>query len=323
MTAVDTAALQAAELAPLRGARIVLTGAGGMLGRAFVEALEPLGDAVRVHAFPHEALDVTDEAAVLRLAALQPTIVLHCGGMSLADRCEREPELARRVHVEGTRHVGRLALASGARVFYPQSVFIFDGSELPVHEGTVPNPPFTYGRVKLEAERYLLSEVEGSLVVRMAGFFGGEERDKNFVGQFTRELERLLAAGETHYAVGDRVWQPTWTLDHARNTLLLLARGRKGIYNMGAKGEATFFDVATACVDALGLASRIAIEPRPAEGFVRQEPARRPARMLTANTRLEREGLDRMRPWRDALREYLARPYFDRLRRTELAARDA
>lgn len=302
------------DLTALQGARILVTGADGMLGRAFVEALAPLGDGVHVHAYPHVRLDVTDADAVMRCARHRPDVILHCAGMSLADRCEREPVRAHAVHVGGTRNVGRLARATGARVVYPQSVFIFDGRELPVTEATTPNPRLVYGAVKLEAERHLLGEVPGTLAVRMAGFFGGDEKDKNFVGQFTRELAVLLADGRTTCAVGDRVWQPTYTLDHARNTLLLLALGREGIYHMGALGEATFFAVARACVEELGLAHRVAVVPCPATAFDRAEPARRPMRMVTATRRLDAEGLNRQRPWRAALGEYLARPHFDALR---------
>lgn len=303
-----------AELTALAGRRVVLTGADGMLGRAFVEALVPLAHEVHLDAFSHRQLDVTDADAVMRVARCRPDLVLHCAGMSLADCCEHEPERARLVHVGGTANIARLARVTGARVFYPQSVFIFNGCDLPVTEITPPSPGMVYGRVKLEAEQLLLGSVPGSLVVRMAGFFGGDEKDKNFVGQFVRMLASLLADGRCSCEVGDRTWQPTYTLDHARNVLLLLALEREGIYHMGAVGEATFHDVAQAVVEELGLADRMKIEPRPAESFERAEGAARPRRMVTANLRLDREGLNRQRPWREALGEYLARPFFHELR---------
>ncbi|MEO6527716.1 MAG: SDR family oxidoreductase [Gemmatimonadaceae bacterium] len=310
------------ELESLRGLHVLVTGADGMLGRAFREALSPMASAVTVHARAHAELDVTDERAVMECARLDPGLIVHCGGMALADECERDPERARAVHVDGTRNVGRLAIECGARVVYPQSVFIFDGRELPVTETTQPNPPMVYGRMKLEAERYLLAEVPDSLVVRMAGFFGGDDRDKNFVGKFVRELDAAMRSGASRVEVGDRVWQPTYTLDLARNTLLLVAQARSGVYNMGALGEATFFDVARVCVDELGLDEHLALDPSRAEVFSGAEPARRPHRMVTANLRLEREGLLRQRRWDDALREYLARPWFDQFRRAPSADRE-
>ena len=298
----------------VRNRRILITGADGMLGRAFVEALAPLGEQVCVYALPRAQLDVTDSRAVERCAALEPDIILHCAGLVIADRCEREPALARAVHVDGTRNVARLAHASGARLFFPQSFLIFDGREALAEEDTEPRPPHVYGQVKLEAERVALETAPGALVVRLAGFFGGDDRDKNFVGQLTRTLDRFLAEGVTHYGVGDRVWQPTYTLDLARNILLLLAQRRDGVYHMSCRGEASFFDVAAACVKSLGLESRIEVVPVASHEFDARELARRPHRVVLGTARLDREQLNRQRPWRVALDEYLAREWFDRLR---------
>lgn len=298
----------------LRARRILITGADGMLGRAFVEALAPLGDTVRVHPLPRERLDVTDQRAVESCAALEPDIILHCAGLVIADQCEREPALAHSVHVDGTRNVARLARATGARLFFPQSFLVFDGREEVAGEDTEPRPRHVYGEVKLAAERVALETAPGALVVRLAGFFGGDEKDKNFVGQLARTLDRLLAEGVTSYAVGDRVWQPTYTLDLARNILLLLAHRREGIYHMSCRGEASFFDVAAACVRSLGLESRIDIVPVASREFDARELARRPHRLVLGTARLDRERLNRQRPWREALDEYLAREWFDRLR---------
>lgn len=304
------------ELAGLRGSTILLTGADGMLGRAFTEALRSLGDDVELHALPHEKLDVTDAEAVAQCEQHRPDIILHCAGLVAADRCEREPDLARAVHVGGARNVARLARRCGSKVFFPQSVLVFDGREVPATESTPPRPAHVYGRVKVEAEDHLLAEVPGTLSVRMAGFFGGDEKDKNFVGAFVRQMAGALPDG-AEIDVGDRVWQPTYTLDHARNSLLLLAHGCSGVYNMGALGEAAFFEVARACVEALGLQRHIKVNACSSAPFDEAEAARRPSRMVLANRRLEAEGLCRQRRWDEALREYLARPYFDPVRRDD------
>lgn len=293
---------------------VLITGAGGMLGRAFREAVAESPTPIRLLSKLHEELDVTDRAAVMALANDPIDIIIHCAGLTNADECERDPVAARRSHIEGTANVVDLAMASNARVCYPQSVFIFDGTALPVTEHTLPAPSFEYGRVKLEAERHLLATLPDALVVRMAGFFGGDEKDKNFVGKFTRAIEELLRTGKTEIEVGDRIWQPTYTLDLARNCLLLLERRCVGVYHMGAVGEATFHEVASACLESLGLAQRIRVIPIESAPFDGAEPARRPHRMVTRNDRLDAEGLNRQRPWRAALHEYLQRPYFDGLR---------
>lgn len=299
----------------LASTRFLITGANGMLGRAFQEAIRDSLPRASVVAFSHDQLDVCHASKVQAQAAHQPEIIIHCAGMTNAEECELYPERAWESHVAGTQNVTDLAKVVGARLLYPQSIFIFDGTENPVTESTQPNPGLHYARAKLEAESVVREALEDAMVVRMAGFFGGDEKDKNFVGQFARTLQKMLTNGQTSIEVGDRVWQPTYTLDLARNCLLVLAHGGAGVYHMGSIGEATFFDVATCCVESLGLSSRIKVAPASAAKFATGESARRPLRLITSNSRLAAEGLDRQRPWRTALREYLQRPHFAGLRR--------
>jgi dTDP-4-dehydrorhamnose reductase len=82
---------------------------------------------------------------------------------------------------------------------------------------------------------------------------------------------------------------------------------------MASHGQATFHDLAAACVDELGLAPRFEVRRVAASSMAQREKARRPERAVMENRRLAAEGLERQRPWRDALAEYLARPYFARL----------
>ncbi|HSV30091.1 MAG TPA: NAD(P)-dependent oxidoreductase, partial [Candidatus Omnitrophota bacterium] len=264
----------------LNGKTILITGGAGMLGRAFAEVLA--GYPCNVVAKSHEELDVTDRDAVM---AERADVIVHCAADVNAERCEDDPAQTRRVQVDGARNVADLARATGARLFYPQSFLIFDGKHLPISEHTPPAPLSVYGRCKLEAEQVLM-QVPGTIVVRMAGFFGGEEKDKNFVGLFTRKIAQLLAEGVDHYAVGDRVWQPTWTVDLARNSALLLDEGKTGLYTMSCHGEASFWELAAACVEELGIGHRMRIDKVSAAQVARAEKAKRPDRAVMDNRRL-------------------------------------
>jgi len=297
------------EARPALG-KILITGANGMLGRAFRRVLAGDHVAQAVFGLGHLALDVTDRQAVGRWASERIEAIVHCAGLVDADACERDPELARRVHVDGTLHVAELARASGARVVFPQSFLVFGTSPTPYDESAVPLPLSEYGRVKLEAEQRLLEVCPQALVVRMGGFFGGWWTDKNFVGKLCAGLLRHV--GKT-VAVGTRVWQPTWTEDLARNTLFLLGRGEQGVWHMAAHGQATFHDVARVIWSELGLDDRIELTRADAAESSRLDVARRPEKAILDNKRLRDAGVDRMRPWDVALREYLRHPFFERI----------
>ncbi|MBT3766072.1 MAG: NAD(P)-dependent oxidoreductase [Rhodospirillaceae bacterium] len=297
------------DLQNFHGKTILITGANGMLGRGFQEALSDAPEC-RILALGREELDITERENVIGFATENPDIIIHCAAFVNAEGCEENPELCRAVQVEGTRNIADLAAKTGAKVLYPQSFLIFDGKTNPIAEDTPPAPQSVYGHCKLEAEEIIRAECSDAIVVRMAGFFGGEEKDKNFVGKFVHHLHHLIESGTKTFDVGDRVWQPTYTLDLARNCVALLAANKSGLYTMACHGEASFYKLAAACVEELGLSDRITINQVSAERFNTQEKARRPDRAIMLNNRLDTEGLDLQRPWRDALKDYLDRPYF-------------
>ena len=306
--------MQANDLSVLSGKTILITGAGGMLGRGFMDCLANIGD-VDVQGRDHALLDITDRPSVLELTKLNPDFIIHCAADVNAERCEAQPDQCRQVQVDGTQNIADLAVATGAQVLYPQSFLIFDGQEIPILEKTEPAPMSVYGKCKYEAEQVLLSALPNALVVRMAGFFGGDEKDKNFVGKFVHHLFEMIQAGTKSYEVGDRVWQPTYTLDLASNCLLLLANEKHGLYNMSCHGRASFYELAIACVEELELSAFMQIIQTSEAAVTGDETAPRPALGIMENRRLIDENLDRQRPWREALAAYLQRPYFQELKR--------
>lgn len=284
--------------------RILITGGVGMLGSAFAE-LFARGN-YEVRAYSHLEFDVTHRKRVLEEASWNPEIIIHCAGIVNADYCEDHRNECFENHVGGTQNIVDLTKTSGAKLFYPQSFLIFDGVESPITEETLPHPLSVYGAAKLEAEQRIQKELSDALTVRMGGFFGGYEKDKNFVGKFARILKQKIDAEEATIAVGNRVWQPTYTKELAENSILLLTQEKTGIYHMASHGEASFYDVACAMIETLGLP--LTAKKISAAEFT--EKCRRPMRAVLDNKRLREEGLDRMSPWKDALTEYLSAPYF-------------
>ncbi|BFO57663.1 MULTISPECIES: SDR family oxidoreductase [Comamonadaceae] len=297
------------ELSGLRGARVLITGAGGMLGSAFARHLAAHVPTAVVAALDRSAFDVRSREQAEALRAWMPDIVIHCAVCSDVNWCEDHPDEAAQVQVLGTCHVAELARECGARLFFPQTFLVYDGSET-VDETTPARPLSVYGRLKLEAERMALQHAPDALAVRMGGFFGEHARDKNFVGKLIPHLAGMLRSGADRMEIGDRVWQPTLTDDLAYNSLLLLARGETGRFCMASHGQASFFELASEIVRLLGLDGRIEIARVAAEAMARKEKAMRPAAVVMRNAALQARGLDRQRSWQDSLAGYLAHPYF-------------
>lgn len=297
----------------LANKRVLITGADGMLGRAFQAALATAYPSTVVFARTRQQLDVTLRDRVLAEQVSQVDAIIHCAADVNADRCEVMAEQCHAIQVNGTRNVIDLAKASNATMFYPQSFLIYGESAADVDESTPPDPKSTYARCKFEAERLLASSGVRSLVVRMGGFFGGEERDKNFVGKFTRKIQALLHEGVDTYGVGTRVWQPTFTEDLARNSLLLMDSAQSGVWCMSCDGHASFHELACHCIRVLTLDRQMRITPIDAHAVETPDMAYRPNRVTMSNSKLKQAGLYGQRRWQDAVAEYLSRPWFQSL----------
>jgi len=268
-----------------------------------------------VRAPGRDELDVRDAEAVNRWSGwLAHGWIVHCAACVDVEGCARDPDAARATIVEGTRNVAELAARCGARVLYPQSFLVYDGKHNPIPENEEARPLSLYGQLKHEAEKVLCARVPSPLILRMAGFFGGQAADKNFVGRIIPVIHAAILRGERRFEVGTRTWQPTWTQDLAANSLHLMARDATGCYQMACRGHATFAEVAHEVVRGLGWKHRIEIVPVDASSVTQNELGRRPDKAILSCTRLETEHMNLQRDWRATLDAYLSHPFFDKYR---------
>lgn len=297
------------QLAPRK---ILITGGDGMLGRAFARQLKTHAPDVQFKALGKNELDVTDAQQLGDLKDwIQGGWIVHCAALVNVESCAHHPNVARNIIVDGTRNAVELAKQTGARFMYPQSFLIYDGQLNPIPENESPRPLSLYGQLKFEAENLVKENIPDALIIRMAGFFGGDEKDKNFVGRIIPNIVNRIQNGQSTLEVGDRVWQPTWTEDLALNTLILMARECTGSYQMACHGYASFYELTAAIVEMMGWSHLIKILPVHSSAVSQNELGRRPNEAVLSCDRLNREGLDFQRPWAEALQLYLARPYFD------------
>src|SRR4051794_15682625 len=97
--------------------RILVTGAGGQVGREFAEYAAAQGD--EIAGFAHGALDVTDRDAVATaVGAARPDVVVHTAAWTAVDACESDAPRADRVNGGGTANVVAAARAAGAHLVY-------------------------------------------------------------------------------------------------------------------------------------------------------------------------------------------------------------
>lgn len=297
----------------LNSENFLITGGEGMLGRAFSAQIKNFIPNAKICSIDKSDFDLLNKDTLTPFLAYKPTTIIHCAALVDADHCQNFPEEAHNSIVQGTKNIIDHALNNSARIFYPQSFLIFDEPDKIIDESTTPNATHIYAQKKVEAEAIVLSSSSRNLSVRMAGFFGGESRDTNFVGMITRHLAELVKSSSPKIEIGNRIWQPTYTHDLAANSLLLLANQKNGVYHLSSHGSASFYELTREIAINLNLNDRITISEVSADLVGKDEPAKRPRSAIMRNSRALSEGLERQRHWTASLAEYLNQPYFKEL----------
>src|SRR5262245_19222666 len=149
--------------------RILITGAGGQLGRALQAAFEY----DEITAFTHAQLDITSYHDVQQaIAARRPEIVINAAAYTNVDGAETEREAAYRGNALGPRN---LALATAGRnipLLHVSTDYVFDGaSDRPYHEFDQCHPLSVYGKSKLAGEQVVASLNPRHYLVRTAWLY--------------------------------------------------------------------------------------------------------------------------------------------------------
>jgi dTDP-4-dehydrorhamnose reductase len=256
--------------------RIVVTGAGGMLGQEVARLSGGL-------ALPRVELDVTDRAAV-RDAIGPGDLVFNCAAWTDVDRAEKHEEDATRINGEGARNVAEAA----GRVVFVSTDYVFDGRKrTPYVESDAVGPLSAYGRSKLEGELATAEVNPRHFIVRSSWLFGAGGR--NFV-------KTMLRLGPEVRVVDDQVGCPTFTGHLAEALVRLAATEDYGLHHMAASGSCSWFEFAKEIFTRARVDTRVI--PCATEDVPR--PAPRPAYSV-----LESERGHRLPHWREGLDAYL------------------
>ncbi|MGO3885779.1 MAG: dTDP-4-dehydrorhamnose reductase [Mycetocola sp.] len=270
--------------------RILITGAGGMLGQDLVHVL---GDH-RLTALSRSELDITDAAAVARAVAGH-NIIINAAAYTKVDDAETDEDSAYAVNATGPQVLAEAARQTGARLIQLSTDYVFSGTaHSPYPEDAEREPVSAYGRTKAAGERAAIdAHPDGVAIVRTAWLYGAGGPN------FARTMLTLAANRDTVQVVDDQRGQPTWTADLAAQIGRLISVGTPaGIYHGTNAGETTWFGFARAVFEQAGLdADRVL--PTTSAAFTR--PAPRPAYSVLGHDAWSAIGLEPMRPWREAL----------------------
>ena len=292
--------------------RIYIAGCGGMLGEAFHAQFEHDYKLKCTDKDVNEPwlsfLDFRDFDAYLDdVAVFKPDYLFHLGAHTDLEYCEKNPDDAYRTNTLSVENAVLIARKLKIPILYISTAGIFDGAKELYDDWDAPNPLGVYARSKFMGERYVVENASEYLICR-AGWMmgGGPPKDKKFV----QKLMKQLRNGQRELrVVDDKDGTPTYTHDFAQNVKLLIEREVWGLYNMVCGGQTSRLEVAQELLSLLNLSDAIRLLPVQSSYFSAEYFAPRPNCERLVNRKLDLRGMNTMRDWRIALKEYLSTSY--------------
>lgn len=277
--------------------RVFVTGARGLLGRSLLAAtdvgpVEFVGgarEAGQIGASRIVALDLEQpETLAAAVAEVRPDAVIHTAALTNVDRCETEPDFARRVNGEAVERLAEACEQSNAALIHLSTDYVFDGLAGPYVETDSTHPLSQYGRVKLDSEAPVLA-LERGMVVRTLWLYGHiDGARRNLV---TWPIESL-ARGESLRIVDDQWGNPTSVTDLAAALLELLRAGAHGLFHFGGSAFMTRLELVQRIAAYFGLdASHVEAMTTTAAGQAATRPLRSGLRSERFSQTIGREPL--------------------------------
>lgn len=288
--------------------RIVVTGANGQLGKE-LQAIAGSGT------YPYDfiftdivELDITDREAVQRYFESEegPDWIINTAAYTAVDQAETDVQTARRINVEGVKHLLEAAEKAGSRFIHISTDYVFDGTaDQPLTETDPVNPQSVYGQTKLDGERAALGNSR-SLVVRTSWLYSAHGNN------FVKTMRRLGAEKQEISVVDDQWGRPTYAADLAEAILQMIGQIDEtpkfqqappfGLYHYADRGETTWAGFAEEIMKNSGLDCQI----RKISTSEYPTAAQRPPYSVLSTEKTERAFGLSIPHWKDSLKRCIS-----------------
>ncbi len=277
--------------------KVVVTGAQGMLGQEVVRVFsaDPLWQVV---GWDFENLDITDAKSVEdKLTAAEAQLVINCAAYNNVDKAEEEPSKAQLLNATAVSNLAQTCTAIGATLVHFSTDYVFDGTRREGYkEDDVPNPQSAYARSKAAGE-LAAAQTPKYYVIRLSRLFGKPAASVNAKKSFVDTMLALAQTRPSLEVVDAEYSSPTYAPDLAQATYdVVRLQAPYGMYHRTNAGACTWHAFA---IEVFRLAKQsVSVTPVGPERYPR--PAVRPAYSQLITTKLPA-----LRPWQEALAEYL------------------
>ena len=288
--------------------KIYISGCGGMLGEGFYKQFSAEYELkctdIDVNDNWLSYLDARDFDAYREdVCSFNPDYLFHLGAYTDLEYCELHQDETYITNTLSVENAVYIANQFNIPLLYISTAGIFDGNKDVYDDWNIPFPLGCYARSKYAGELFVKENVRRHLICRAGWMMGsGPKKDKKFIQKIMKQIKE---GKKELYIVNDKFGTPTYTHDFAKNVKLLIEKEYWGLYNMVCDGETSRFEVAKELLSILNLDKKIKINEVSSDYFKEEYFAERPPSERLLNRKLNLRGLNIMRDWKVALREYV------------------
>jgi dTDP-4-dehydrorhamnose reductase len=290
--------------------KLLLTGAEGQLGKAFVAESLSHQD-IELICYNRANLDITREEHIASaLALVRPDFVINAAAFTEVDLAEVETEKAFAVNKIGPANLAKHCASLNIPLIHFSTDYVFDGvRSTGWREEDLPSPLNSYGASKLAGECEIKTHCTEYLIFRTSWLFSP------FGENFLTSMLRLGAEREELSIVNDQHGRPTSALELARLVVAILPHvsGRWGVYHLAQPEVASWWDFANSIFTearqmGFGLAIR---QVNPIASSHYPTEATRPSYSNLSCEKFERSFGLSPEPWRQSLISVMRRLHQD------------
>jgi dTDP-4-dehydrorhamnose reductase len=297
--------------------KIYIAGCGGMLGEAFYQQFRNHYIIKCTDKDVNEDwlsfLDFRDYEAYRKdVVDYKPDLLFHLGAYTDLEFCEENSDDTYHTNTLSVENAVFIANELNIPLLYISTAGIFDGNKNSYDDWDQPNPIGVYARSKYMGERFVVENAQRYLICRAGWMMGsGPKKDKKFIQKI---MQQIKAGNKELFIVNDKDGTPTYTHDFANNVKLLIRKEYWGLYNLVCGGQTNRLEVAEELLKILGKKEEIKITPVTSDYFKEEYFAERPPCERLVNRKLDLRGLNIMRDWKTALKEYIRNYYKEYLK---------
>ena len=260
--------------------KILITGGSGLLAINWASSISHIFDVVlllhRREISLEGVLAVSANLDNLKecqsvLIKYQPEIVVHAAGMTNVEKCQLNPDLAKKVNIELTKNVAVACHEQGVKLVYISTDHIFTGNKMLVSEEEKGNPLNYYAESKFLGEQQVKKHCKDALIIRTNFFGWGTEYRHSFSDTIIDKLRH----GKSIKLFQDVFFTPILTTELISKVHQLLEIKASGVFNIVGNERlskyefglmlADCFNLDTSLINAVSIKEMPNLEKRPSD----------------------------------------------------------